>query len=110
MPQNSQRKQMDDDILSQKNIDKIQAEDIQEEGEEPKDSNEIYQRPNDIQGDIDNNENINDNDPIKEAYIQNPDGKIYPTKQLSDSEIDILYKQCLSKGETEPDEDFTIET
>lgn len=110
IPQNSQRKQMDDDTLSQKNIDKIQAEDIQEEGEDPKDSNEIYQRPNNIQEDIGNNENINDNDPMKEAYIQNPDGKIYPTKQLSDSEIDILYKQCLSKGETEPDEDFTIET
>lgn len=36
IPQNSQRKQMDDDTLSQKNIDKIQAEDIQEEGEDPK--------------------------------------------------------------------------
>ena len=91
-------------------------QDIQsEEGEAPKDSNEVYQKPFLEVDDIKNNENIDDNeneneDQIKEAYIQNPDGKIYPTKQLSDSEITMLYNQCLSKGETEPDDDFSPET
>ena len=101
--------------------------DIQVEEEVPKDSNEVYQKPNLEQGEnMDNNdendnendnenENIDNNDnskdiQIKEAFIQNPDGKIYPTKQLSDSEIAVLYNQCLSKGETEPDDDFSPET
>jgi hypothetical protein len=93
-----------------------EIQDIQsEEGEAPKDSNEVYQKPFLEVDDIKNNENIDDNeneneDQIKEAYIQNPDGKIYPTKQLSDSEITMLYNQCLSKGETEPDDDFSPET
>ena len=47
---------------------------------------------------------------MKEAYIQNPDGQIYPTKQISESQIEILYNQCLSKGETEPDDDFSLYT
>ena len=73
-----------------------EIQDIQsEEGEAPKDSNEVYQKPFLEVDDINNNENIDDNeneieDQIKEAYIQNPDGKIYPTKQLSDSEITIF--------------------
>ena len=110
IPQNSQRKINENDYLSKEKTINLHPQDIQEEGEDPKDSNEIYQRPNSISEDIDNNENIKENEPIKEAFIQNPDGKIYPTKQLSDSEIDILYKQCLSKGETEPDDDFNFET
>ena len=91
-----------------------EIQDIQsEEGEAPKDSNEVYQKPFLEIDDINNNENIDDNEneeQIKEAYIQNPDGKIYPTKQLSDSEITMLYNQCLSKGETEPDDDFSPKT
>ena len=51
-----------------------------------------------------------ENSVIKEAYIQDPDGQIIPTQQISDSEIAYLYQQCLSKGETEPDDDFTTES
>lgn len=85
----------------------------------PKDSNEIYQNQNQGQikqnisyqksQNIDRNEN-NENSQIKEAYIQKADGQIIPTKQLSDSEITILYNKCLSKGETEPDDDFSPDT
>jgi len=83
----------------------------------PKDSNEIYQNQEQIKQNMsylksqndDRNEN-NENSQIKEAYIQKADGQIIPTKQLSDSEITILYNKCLSKGETEPDDDFSPDT
>jgi hypothetical protein len=85
----------------------------------PKDSNEIYQNQN--QGQIKQNMSYqksqndgrnenNESSQIKEAYIQKADGQIIPTKQLSDSEITILYNKCLSKGETEPDDDFSPDT
>ena len=110
-----QNHQQEENQIPQNTSDDSRESQIQmEEGEDPKDSNEVYQKPN-LDRDDDDNENIdengNDNDEqIKEAYIQNPDGKIYPTKQLSDSEITTLYNQCLSKGEIEPDDDFSPET
>lgn len=85
----------------------------------PKDSNELYQNQNQDQikqnmsyqkSQIDNRNEDNENSQLKEAYIQKADGQIFPTKQLSDSEITMLYNKCLSKGETEPDEDFSPDT
>ena len=79
----------------------------------PKDSNSPnqIQQNNKSQNEFDNNENNNNqNSQIKEAYIQNQNGQIFPAKQLSDSEIEILYNKCLSKGKTEPDDDFSPET
>ena len=86
----------------------------------PKDS--VIPNQNQIQQNIQNqneseneneNENIennnNENSQVKEAYIQNQNGQIFPTIQLSDSEIEILYNKCLSKGSTEPDDDFSPE-
>ena len=114
IPQNSPTEKSNSNFKSQENISNFENQDIQVEGEDPQDSNEVYQKPNLKKENIDNNDNIDNNNiddnNSKEAYIQNPDGKIYPTKQLSDNEIAILYNQCLSRGETEPDDDFTSET
>ena len=123
VPQNSKSQkinQNNDDINAintQQNL--TESDDQDNNMDMPKDSNEIYQNQN--QGQIkqnmsyqksqndDRNEN-NENSQIKEAYIQKADGQIIPTKQLSDSEITILYNKCLSKGETEPDDDFSPDT
>lgn len=84
--------------------------------EDPKDSNEVNPQQNmninnQTQDEPKNNENpVEENSQIKEAYIQDPDGQIIPTQQISDSEIAYLYQQCLSKGETEPDDDFNPES
>ena len=84
--------------------------------EDPKDSNEINPNQNMINQKQEqtvpknNEQEQEDNSEIKEAYIQDPDGQIIPTQQISDSEIAYLYQQCLSKGETEPDDDFTNES
>ena len=82
--------------------------------EDPKDSNEINptHTMNNKEGAIPKNvqQEKEENSEIKEAYIQDPDGQIIPTQQISDSEIAYLYQQCLSKGETEPDDDFTTES
>ena len=97
----------------QQNHTKISSQ-VQDD-DDPKDSNEI--NPN-INRDLslkNNQENEISNqkeemEAIKEAYIQNSDGQIFPTQQISDSEIAYLYQQCLQNGETEPDDDFTIES
>ena len=121
VPQNSKSQkiyQNNDDtnaINIQQNI--SEADDQDNNMDMPKDSNEIYQNQGQIKQNLsyqksqndDRNEN-NENSQIKEAYIQKADGQIIPTKQLSDSEITILYNKCLSKGETEPDDDFSPET
>ena len=82
--------------------------------EDPKDSNEINptHTMNNKEETIPKNaqQEKEENSEIKEAYIQDPDGQIIPTQQISDSEIAYLYQQCLSKGETEPDDDFTTES
>jgi len=121
VPQNSKSQkiyQNNDDtnaINIQQNI--SEADDQDNNMDMPKDSNEIYQNQGQIKQNMsyqksqndDRNEN-NENSQIKEAYIQKADGQIIPTKQLSDSEITILYNKCLSKGETEPDDDFSPDT
>ena len=95
-----------------KNHTKIDSQ-LQDE-DDPKDSNEInptHTMNNQEQTIPKNTEKEQEeNSEIKEAYIQDPDGQIIPTQQISDSEIAYLYQQCLSKGETEPDDDFTIES
>ena len=123
VPQNSKSQkinQNNDDINAiniQQNL--AESDDQDNNMDMPKDSNEIYQNQN--QGQIkqnmsyqksqnDDRNEINENSQIKEAYIQKADGQIIPTKQLSDSEITILYNKCLSKGETEPDDDFSPDT
>lgn len=123
VPQNSKSQkiyQNNDDtnaINIQQNI--SEADDQDNNMDMPKDSNELYQNQN--QGQIkqnlsyqksqnDDRNGNNENSQIKEAYIQKADGQIIPTKQLSDSEITILYNKCLSKGETEPDDDFSPDT
>ena len=82
--------------------------------EDPKDSNEINPKHtmNNQEQTVPKNteKEQEENSVIKEAYIQDPDGQIIPTQQISDSEIAYLYQQCLSKGETEPDDDFTTES
>ena len=84
--------------------------------EDPKDSNEINTNQNmnnqkqEETVPKNNEQEQEENSEIKEAYIQDPDGQIIPTQQISDSEIAYLYQQCLSKGETEPDDDFTNES
>ena len=82
--------------------------------EDPKDSNEINPKHtmNNQEQTVQKNteKEQEENSVIKEAYIQDPDGQIIPTQQISDSEIAYLYQQCLSKGETEPDDDFTTES
>ena len=117
IPQNTSDGRQENNYQLQENVPNLDIP--TEDDEDPKDSNEVYQKPKLDQDNIDNNENSEDNDnerdkesdgQIKEAYIQNPDGKIYPTKQLSDSEIANLYNQCQSKGETEPDDDFSPDT
>lgn len=121
VPQNSKSQkiyQNNDDtnaINIQQNI--SEADDQDNNMDMPKDSNEIYQNQGQIKQNMsyqksqndDRNEN-NENSQIKEAYIQKADGQIIPTKQLSDSEITILYNKCFSKGETEPDDDFSPDT
>ena len=117
-PQNSQENQNvnnNNDINNQnyipqniiKNHSKIDSQ--LPDDEDPKDSNEINQTQNKNNNEEDE-ENQEENQEIKEAYIQDPDGQITPTQQISDSEIAYLYQQCLTKGETEPDDDFSIET
>jgi hypothetical protein len=110
--QNSKIKNQND-ILYQQNM--IDLQDYQQQdSENPKDSNEVYQRPNLNLENINKNSNVdnidrNYNEEIKEAYIQNPDGQIFPTKQLSNLELALLYNQCLSNGQTEPDDDFSTD-
>ena len=79
--------------------------------EDPKDTNEMNSKINNINDNQEQNDNNEEeNSQLKEAFLQNADGEIIPTQQISDSEIAILYQQCLSKGETEPDDDFNPET
>ena len=79
--------------------------------EDPKDTNEMNPKINNINDNQEQNDNNEEeNSQLKEAFLQNADGEIIPTQQISDSEIAILYQQCLSKGETEPDDDFNPET
>ena len=110
--QNSKIKNQND-ILYQQNM--IDLQDYQQQdSENPKDSNEVYQRPNLNLENINKNSNVdnidrNYDEEIKEAYIQNPDGQIFPTKQLSNLELALLYNQCLSNGQTEPDDDFSTD-
>ena len=106
IPQNTIVNQSNHNLYQQKII---QSEEYQQEdSEEPKDSNEVYQRPITNQLTLNNKDN-NEDDQTKEAYIQNPNGQIFPTQQISEVELADLYKQCLSKGKTESDEDFSIE-
>ena len=85
-----------------------------QDSEDPKDSNEINPNQNHNISNQEHTESKNneqeENSEIKEAYIQDPDGQIIPTQQISDSEIAYLYQQCLAKGETEPDDDFNIDS
>ena len=111
----------DNNRNSQENENNSENEDIQVEGEDPIDSNEVYQRPNDeeVNADnenINNNENINDNNTNEnkekekeEEDARNSVEQVNASGQLSNSEIDALYKLCLSKGETVPDDDFSVD-
>lgn len=104
---------IDNRINSQKNDQNLENQDIQVEGEDPIDSNEIYQRPNNEEINADNentNENLN-NAQIKEKEedAQNGEEEMNSSGQLSNSQIDALYQLCLSKGDTAPDDDFSVD-
>ena len=94
-----------------KNHTKTDSQLPDEEG--PKDTNEINPNINKTKTNIQeqpHQEEEEENIETKEAFLQSDDGRIIPTQQISDNEIAYLYKQCQSKGETEPDDDFNFES